>query len=108
MISMSIVRMLFTVARTKMGACLDYRVIKEKDFDKMLQIWNKKVEESLSENGGAYSGAIGELGSGCQIQSKQDSVDKAVDFITEKHKKWSKAMCVPFPEGFVVGGWCSS
>lgn len=91
-----------------MGAEFNYVVIKDLDNGELKNAWTRMVEKDLYENGHSYSGSIGMLGRSFVKVQKQRDVDSAVRYIEEHHQKWESAMCVPFPGGYVIGGWCSS
>lgn len=112
-----------------MGANTDFRTYagftKEEAEEKFL----KDQRESAYEDGHSYSGCIGVMPFGIDWVLKAKlpflngipalSDTEAMEYISENHEKWEKAMGVPFtrieegdiPEethGFVIGGWCSS
>jgi len=91
-----------------MGATFAYRVYEKMSIDKVKKKWNQDVKQSLYENGHQYSGDIGMLGQGFIMKSKVKSLDDAITYIEDHHEKWNRAICVPYPEGFAIGGWCSS
>jgi hypothetical protein len=92
-----------------MGANLDYRIYKTIDRKKIQKEWDNDVEQDLYDNGHSYSGGIGMLGTDIQWQThKAASFQEASDYIQTHHVKWEPPMAVGFPDGWVVGGWCSS
>jgi len=91
-----------------MGAIFDYRIYRDIEMEELRKKWNDDVEEDLYENGHSYSGSIGMLGSRFVLKSEKGSKELAIEYIEENHDKWDAPMCVPFPGGYVIGGWCSS
>ena len=94
-----------------MGASFNaYTFDLSKGIDKIKEVWNEGVEQSLYESGHNYSGDIGMLGKGFEVQTTiAEDADEAREYIVENQEKWNGAMAVKTKDNkIVIGGWCSS
>ena len=97
-----------------MGGCYQSETLKGETIEEIEKQWNEMVEDDLHENGHSYSGGIGMLGSGFEVQAQTFHTPKeADDFICENHDKWDGAWAVRVRTQeenitLVIGGWCSS
>ena len=80
-----------------MGANLDSRTYLTDDKKRIQSQWDADVDQSQSMDGTSYSGSIGMLGQGIDFKKTiHDTHEKAHDFLSESHRKWSGAWGVAF------------
>lgn len=95
-----------------MGASFSCRTydLSKLSMDEVKTQWNEEVESSLYEDGHNYSGEIGMLGKGFEVQRiVADNEHDADEYICEHQQKWDGAMAVKTKDNkIVIGGWCSS
>lgn len=97
-----------------MGANLQVHTIKDSlGRERITEMWNAAVEESLYEDGHSYSGGIGMLeGPITWVDKNFSSYEEAEEYIDENHEKWDPAMAVSYTRDdgvkfWAIGGWCS-
>jgi hypothetical protein len=100
-----------------MGASEDFRTYPKKDGwggsvrtrSDIEKLFAYDQEQSAHEDGNSYSGQIGVMPIGISwVNETFESYNEAENYILENHEKWDEAMGTEFPDGFLVGGWCSS
>ncbi len=94
-----------------MGASEDFRGYDKRDRTRsdVEKLFACDQEQSAYEDGHSYSGQIGVMPPGISwINKKFESCNQAENYILDNHDKWDAAMGAEFPDGFLVGGWCSS
>ena len=94
-----------------MGMNEDFRTYHKRDRTKndIEKLFACDQQQSACEDGHSYSGQIGGMPFGINwISNTFESCDQAENHIMENHEKGDEAMGAEFPDGFIVGGWCSS
>ena len=94
-----------------MGASTDFRKYDKKlSKEQVEKLFRADQEQSAFDSGHSYSGEIGVMPFGIDWKNLPNikTLGEAYTYISDNHEKWKMAFGIITPEGYVIGGWCSS